>query len=49
MASDGTCPKSRRVDGPFHSWRFDGDDPYVICTFCKEMRDARTGRVVRYA
>lgn len=32
---------------PLHSWQFDGDDPYVICMTCDEMRDAITGRVIR--
>jgi hypothetical protein len=41
------CPLSERVDGPLHSWRFDGDDPYVICVYCDRMQDARTGRVIR--
>jgi hypothetical protein len=36
------CPASERVDGPWHSWRFDGDDPRVICVYCGEMRDALT-------
>lgn len=43
------CPKPIRGDGSKHSWRFDGDDPYVICAGCDEMRDAITGRVVRAA
>lgn len=41
------CPPSQRVDGKFHSWKFDGDDPYIICAYCDEMRDALTGRCVR--
>lgn len=40
------CPLSKRVDGPKHSWKFDGDDPYIICFYCEEVRDARTGRVI---
>lgn len=40
------CPFSQRVDGPWHSWRWDGDDPRVICHYCNEMRDALTGRVI---
>lgn len=40
------CPKSERVDGPFHSWQFDGDDPYIVCAFCGERRDALTGKRV---
>jgi hypothetical protein len=41
------CPLSTRVDGPKHGWRFDGDDPYIVCSFCSEMRDAISGRVIR--
>ena len=41
-----TCPLSKRVDGSDHTWLFDGDDPYVKCCWCGEMRDALTGRVV---
>jgi hypothetical protein len=29
-----------------HSWRFDGDDPYVVCGNCRERRDALTGRPI---
>jgi hypothetical protein len=43
------CPKSERLDGPLHSWRWDGDDPRVICVFCGEVRDALTGEVLRGA
>lgn len=42
-----TCEWSRRADGKLHSWRFDGDDPYVICVYCDEMRDAIANRVIR--
>ena len=31
------------LDGK-HSWRFDGDDPYIVCHWCGERRDALTGR-----
>ena len=27
-----------------HTWHFDGDDPYVVCGWCGERRDALTGR-----
>lgn len=40
------CPKSQRVDGQGHSWVFDGDDPYVVCAYCHERRDALTGKVI---
>jgi hypothetical protein len=39
------CVKSERADGK-HSWGFDGDDPYIMCHYCRERRDALTGRVV---
>jgi hypothetical protein len=42
------CSFSQRVDGPLHSWRFDGDDPYVTCVYCDQMQDALTGRVIRH-
>lgn len=42
------CTNSKRADGR-HSWLFDGDDPYVICAFCNEVRDARTDRVIQPA
>lgn len=29
-----------------HSWRFDGDDPYVVCVRCDEVRDAISGRTI---
>lgn len=40
------CGDSRRGDAG-HSWRFDGDDPYIVCVFCTEMRDALDGHVIR--
>lgn len=40
------CPLSDRVDGMQHSWRFDGDDPYIRCVYCNELRDALTGTVI---
>jgi hypothetical protein len=45
--SKETCPASRRADGPWHSWIFDGDNPYIVCAYCDEMRDALTGRQIR--
>lgn len=45
--SDDECPLSQRVDGPLHSWQFDGDDPYVVCVYCDQMQNALTGRVLR--
>jgi len=29
-----------------HSWRWDGDDPYVVCVRCDEVRDAVSGRTI---
>ena len=29
-----------------HAWRFDGDDPYIVCAKCGERRDALSGRTV---
>ena len=40
------CHKSQRVDGNGHSWVFDGDDPYIVCHYCGERRDAISGRVI---
>lgn len=45
--ADIECPLSQRVDGKLHSWRFDGDDPYIVCVYCDRMQDALTGRVMR--
>lgn len=39
------CPLSKRPDGK-HTWRFSGDDPYIYCHFCGEMRDALTGEAL---
>lgn len=44
MASTECCAEG--VDGKLHSWRFDGDDPHVICHYCGEIRDTLTGRVI---
>lgn len=42
------CPLSERVDKPgAHSWHFVGDDPYIACFYCDEVRDAMTDRVIR--
>ncbi|MBO9555577.1 DUF4326 domain-containing protein [Cellulomonas sp.] len=40
------CLRSRRADGE-HDWRFDGDDPYTVCTWCGLTTEALTGRVLR--
>lgn len=40
------CGLSERVDGPWHSWLFDGDGPYIRCAYCREVRDAIDGRVI---
>lgn len=47
LIGDDGCPFSQRVDGPKHGWRFDGDDPYVECDWCGQVRDAQTNRIVR--
>lgn len=41
------CLSSERVDGKLHSWSFDGDDPYVVCCWCGEVRDSITGGVIK--
>jgi hypothetical protein len=43
----GDCPLSKRVDGPLHSFRFELDNPVIVCHFCGEMRDAISGKVLR--
>lgn len=40
------CLLSKRADGA-HEWGFDGDDPYIVCAWCRELRDALSGRVIR--
>ncbi len=45
--SGDACPKPKHVDGKSHIWLFDGDDPYIKCDSCKEVRDAITGRVIQ--
>jgi hypothetical protein len=40
------CPRTKHVDGKSHGWLFWGDDPYIKCEWCGEIRDALTGRVV---
>lgn len=29
-----------------HDWRFDGDDPYLVCALCHEHRDALSGETI---
>ena len=41
------CKSSERVDGKRHSWHFEDDDPYVICFYCKQTRDALSGRILK--
>ena len=43
---DEYCSVSKRVDGKKHSWKFDGDDPYVLCFYCGQRRDAISGRII---
>lgn len=38
--ADEICENSKRVDGKKHSWVFMGDDPYVKCHYCSQVRDA---------
>ena len=45
-AESRVCAGSLEVDGD-HSWRFDGDDPYIVCVYCGQMQDALTGRVIK--
>ncbi len=40
------CPNPIRVDGPKHSWLWDGDGPQTKCAGCSEVRDALSGRVI---
>ena len=40
------CPRTKHVDGKSHGWLFWGDDPYIKCDWCGEIRDALTGRVI---
>lgn len=39
------CPLSKRADDE-HSWKFDGDDPRIVCVYCGEIRDALSGAVI---
>ena len=39
------CPRTKHVDGKSHGWLFWGDDPYIKCDWCGEIRDALTGQV----
>lgn len=39
------CRDSVRADAK-HGWAFDGDDPYIYCVYCGELRDAISGRVI---
>jgi hypothetical protein len=41
-----TCSRPIRIDNSRHSWRFDSDDPQIICLGCGEMRNALSGRVI---
>lgn len=41
------CDEICSDPGRNHSWRFDGDDPYIICHYCGQMRDALTGRILK--
>lgn len=41
------CRSSKHSDGASHGWLFWGDDPYIKCEWCGEIRDALTGRVIK--
>ena len=41
------CALSQRVDKRTHTFRFDGDDPYIVCCWCNEVRDAHSGHVIK--
>lgn len=41
------CYKSKHKDNVSHGWLFDGDDPYIICIWCKEIRDSINGRIIQ--
>lgn len=41
------CKPSQRVDGKYHTWKFDGDDPYMICHWCGQRRDAISNRIIK--
>ena len=40
------CRRTKHVDGKSHGWRFDMDNPYIVCEWCQQMRDALTGKVM---
>lgn len=46
-ADRNRCPRTQHIDGKSHGWVFDGDDPYVVCVWCHERRDALTDRVIQ--
>lgn len=46
MTQEDVCTKTKHIDGKSHGWRYDGDDPYIICDWCKEVRDAVSGRKI---
>jgi hypothetical protein len=43
---DNTCPKTQHRDGESHGWRFDLDNPYIVCDWCGQWRDAISGCVL---
>lgn len=43
---NNSCAYSERADRR-HSWVFDGDDPYVICAYCEQVRDALTDQIIK--
>ena len=42
---DEICPNSKRIDGNGHGFLFDGDDPYVVCSWCGQRRGTTHGMI----
>lgn len=49
LAAREACPRSERVDGPWHSDRWASDGPYIECVYCGRLADALSGRTLREA
>lgn len=46
-ANPDVCLQPLREHDTSHSWSFDGDDPYIVCHGCEEVRDAVSGEVMK--